>query len=67
MIEAPTTATDRASSMRWIGVRPSPGREGSSATRYFFPSALSFFAMRKACQPGMPFTPPPACVAEDPW
>ena len=33
---------------------------------YFFPRAWSFFAILKACQPGMPFTPPPACVALDP-
>ncbi len=30
------------------------------------PTALSFFAMLNACQPGMPLTPPPPCVAHDP-
>src|SRR4029078_10887937 len=34
---------------------------------YFFPRAWSFFAILKACQPGMPFTPPPAWGALDPW
>ena len=46
-------------------------REGSldvvKEADYFFPSALSFLAMLKACQPGIPFTPPPPCVAHDPW
>jgi hypothetical protein len=43
-----------------------PGSPLASVTGYFL-SALSFFAMLKACQPGMPLTPPPPCVAHDPW
>ena len=43
-------------------------RKGRTAVvHYFFPRARSFFAMRNACQPGIPFTPPPACVALEPW
>ena len=32
-----------------------------------FLSALSFTAARYAFQPGMPLTPPPAWVADEPW
>ena len=32
-----------------------------------FLTARSLTAARYACQPGMPFTPPPAWVAEEPW
>ena len=58
--EAPTTATERASSIRWSGVRSRFGHER-------FLIALSFTAARYAFQPGMPLTPPPAWVAEEPW
>jgi hypothetical protein len=63
LTDAPTTATDRGSSIRRIAGRSSEERNGY----FFFPSALSFLAMLNACQPGMPLTPPPACVAHDPW
>ena len=68
--DAPTTATDRASS---IGSRPGLTRAdaGTTADRlpgtYFFAMALSFTAALYACQPGMPLTPPPPWVAHDPW
>ena len=44
-------------------------RVTSSATvaTYFFAMALSFTAALYACQPGMPFTPPPPWVAHEPW
>src|SRR4029453_7919827 len=32
-----------------------------------FLTARSLTAARYACQPGMPFTPPPACAADEPW
>ena len=68
---APTTATERASSMRSSAVRSS-GSPPAAVTRYslpdhLWPTALSFFAMLNACQPGMPLTPPPPCVAHEPW
>ena len=59
---APTTATERASSMRSIAVRSPLTRRHRG-----FLTARSLTAARYACQPGMPFTPPPACVAEEPW
>ena len=39
--------------------RPSPPTSSAMA--------LSFLAALYACQPGMPFTPPPPCVAHEPW
>src|SRR5439155_23939754 len=30
-------------------------------------TAPSAQACRNACQPGIPVTPPPACVAQEPW
>src|SRR5439155_3529072 len=48
-----------------LEARPRIAIAGSGA--HFDPTARSFFAWRYACQPGMPFTPPPACVALEPW
>ena len=42
-------------------------RESGATAGYLRPTAPSLRAWRKACQPGMPFTPPPACVAQEPW
>jgi len=35
--------------------------------RYRRATAPSRRACRNACHPGMPLTPPPACVAHEPW
>ena len=63
---APTTATDRASSIALEG-GPGAGSTRRGHVHYFLAERLVLLGLLNACQPGMPLTPPPPCVAHEPW